>query len=165
MKFWVPLILFILISVSTAAQKKVSIDWQVATELPSANGVNHIGIAGPLTGVHNDVLIVAGGANFPEAMPWMGGAKKYHDAVFVFKKGLKGKINILHTAKLPEVLAYSASCTTPQGIVSAGGEGDNGVANKVLLLQWSGEKLVTKELPSLPHGFTNAAITYWDGMV
>lgn len=166
MKFWVPLILFILITASTAAQQQqVVIDWQVAAELPSASKVKHLGVAGPLTGVHNNVLIVAGGANFPDGMPWLGGPKKYHDAAYIFEKGSKGKLNILSTAKLPQTLAYSASCSTPQGIVCAGGEDDNGVTNKVTLLQWNKKKFVTKELPSLPNGFSNAAITYCDGMV
>src|SRR5688500_157805 len=127
MKFWVPLILFILISTSTPAQQNVTINWKVATGLPTANGVAHLGVAGPLTGVHNNVLIVAGGANFPEAMPWMGGAKKYHDAAYVFKKGSKGALNILQTTQLPRPLAYSANCSTPQGIVCAGGENGMGL--------------------------------------
>ena len=159
------LILFILISISTAAQQKIKIDWQVATQLPSENDASHIGVAGPLTGVYNNVLIVAGGANFPEAMPWMGGAKKYHNAAYVFRRGSKGSLNILQTTKLPQALAYSACVTTPQGIVCAGGEGDNGVTSKVMLLQWSDGSLITKELPSLPNGFTNGAITYCDDVV
>ena len=154
-----------MISTATAAQQKLGIKWQVATQLPGANGVDHIGVAGPLTGVHNNVLIVGGGANFPKGMPWMGGAKKYNDAVYVFKKGPKGKLDVLHTAKLPEAQAYSACATTPQGIVCAGGEGENDVTNKVLLLQWADGNFVTKEMPSLPNGFTNAAATYCDGMV
>lgn len=165
MKFWVLLILYNLITTSTSAQQKVAINWKVVTELPSANGVPHLGVAGGLSGVHNGVLIVAGGANFPQTMPWMGGPKKYHVAAYVFNKNAKGILNLLQTTRLPEALAYSASCTTPQGIICAGGEGDKGVTNKVALLQWNGGKLEIKELPSLPHGFTNAAITYCDGLV
>ena len=165
MKFWVPLILFILISLSTPAQQNVTIHWNVATELPVDNGVPHLGVAGVLTGVHNGVLIVGGGANFPQAMPWMGGAKKYHDAAYVFKKGAKGNLNILQTTKLSQALAYSANCSTPEGIVCAGGENSNGLTNEVVLLQWKNSGLQTKALPSLPQSFTNAAITYCDGMV
>lgn len=165
MKFWVSLILYILITTSTPGQQKVAINWKVAAELPAANGVPHLGVAGGLTGVHNGVLIVAGGANFPEAMPWMGGLKKYHDAAYVFKKGSKGNLNILQSTKLPQTLAYSANCSTPQGIVCAGGENDKGLTNKVVLLQWNSGGLETKDLPSLPKKITNAAIAYCDDIV
>lgn len=154
-----------MISLSAAAQQKIKIDWQEATRLPADNGALHIGVAGPLTGVYNNVLIVAGGANFPQAMPWMGGAKKYHNTAYVFRRASNGSLTILQTTKLPVVLAYSACVTTPQGIVCAGGEGDNGVTGKVLLLQWIDGSLITKELPSLPNGFTNGAIAYCDDIV
>lgn len=154
-----------MITISTAAQQKITVDWQVTTQLPSDNGVPHLGVAGPLTGVYNNVLIVAGGANFPEAMPWMGGPKKYHNAAYIFRRSSKGTLNIIQTTKLPQALAYSACITTPQGIVCAGGENNNGVTSKVMLLQWADGSLIAKELPSLPNGFTNAAITYCDGVV
>src|SRR5687767_9318462 len=112
MKAWSILILCILFYLSTAAQQKSSIEWQVAALLPAPNGANqHLGVAGALSGMHNSVLIVGGGANFPRAMRWRGGVKKYHDEVYIWTKEVKGKLNILHSAKLPAPGAYSASCT------------------------------------------------------
>ena len=44
----------------------VALDWGELPDLPAAPGeVRNIGLAGPLAGLHNDALIVAGGANFP----------------------------------------------------------------------------------------------------
>jgi len=154
-----------LISVSTIAQQKPAINWQRAAVLPAENNVPHLGVAGPLTGVHNNVLVVAGGANFPDGMPWNGGAKKYHATAYIFKQNVKGKTDVLQTTQLPEALAYSASCTTPQGIISAGGENEKGVTNKVLLLQWKKDELLIHSLPSLPIACANAAITYVDEKV
>ena len=43
------------------------------------------GLAGPYTGIDNDVLIVAGGANFPDKTPWEGGSKIYYNDIFILK--------------------------------------------------------------------------------
>ena len=44
--------------------------WTELPELPVS-----LGVAGPFAGVSHDVLIVGGGANFPNGAPWDGGAK------------------------------------------------------------------------------------------
>jgi solute:Na+ symporter, SSS family len=46
-------------------------------ELPPNSGFNtQPGLAGPYTGMDDGVLIVAGGANFPDKLPWEGGQKR-----------------------------------------------------------------------------------------
>ncbi|MBR90601.1 MAG: galactose oxidase, partial [Verrucomicrobiales bacterium] len=57
---------FCLIATCALAAAKPSLKWEQLPLFPK----DHIGVAGPFVGVHNDVLIVAGGANFPEGMPW-----------------------------------------------------------------------------------------------
>ena len=89
-----------------------SIKWKIAAELPPEKGKDvSIGVAGPLTGVHNDVLIVAGGANFPDGLPWNGGKKKYQDEIFVVQQKRKGKFQWLDTKafNLPVATAYGAN--------------------------------------------------------
>ena len=159
--FFVALQFFML---PTLAQKnKVnSIQWKIAGALPATNGQSKaLGFAGPVAGVHNAVLVIAGGSNFPGSMPWLGGKKKYYDDVFVYSK--KNKKLILHkkTFKLSNAVAYAATCSTEQGIVYAGGENDKGISNKVWLLQWNkkASAIVEKKLPDLPVALTNAAAT------
>src|SRR5688572_3878214 len=53
-------------------------DWTVRPAYPLKPGM-----AGLISGAHNGVLIAAGGANFPERMPWEGGVKVYYDEIFV----------------------------------------------------------------------------------
>ena len=49
-------------------------DWEPVAQLPdAADGVGHPGLAGAYAGVSNGVLLIAGGANFPETAPWRGG--------------------------------------------------------------------------------------------
>ncbi len=81
------------------------------------------GLAGPLAGVCGDYLMVAGGANFEEEMPWRGGAKSYHDEIFLLKQEGKGDFVWTQAAeRLPFPMAYPASLTTDRGILCIGGK-------------------------------------------
>ena len=141
-----------------------SIKWKIAAQLPAENGRDiSIGVAGPLTGVHNDVLIVGGGANFPNAMPWDGGKKKYQNDIFVLQQKRKGKFQWLDSKafKLPLATAYGANVNTEQGIVYLGGENEKGILKAAFLLQWNkeSEKIEINNLPDLPIPLTNASAT------
>mgnify|MGYP006177000445 CR=1 FL=1 len=157
--------LFLLSMFFTAAihaQKKqeLSLQWNVAAELPvAANGAKALGVAGAVAGVYKNKLIVAGGANFPAAMPWLGGKKKYEDALYVYAKKGKG-IVLQQRIKLPFAIAYAASCTTDEGIVAAGGENESGLTNKTFLLRLTNNASVfaIQNLPDLPFALTNASI-------
>lgn len=153
-----------------SAQETIApaIKWKIAAKLPVQNeNKTALGLAGPVTGVHNNVLMVAGGANFPDAMPWKGGKKKYYNTVYVYQ--LKsGKLKLQHISNnLSSPVAYAACASTAQGIVYAGGENEKGITDKVFLLQWDKKiKLFTaKELPSLPFAVTNAMATAVDNYV
>ncbi|CAL1516728.1 N-acetylneuraminate epimerase [Chitinophaga sp. MM2321] len=137
-----------------------SIKWTIAGELPPGNGCSRsLGVAGPVAGLYGGILLVAGGANFPESMPWEGGKKKYYDEGFVYAGSGQHPLLQKETFKLPAPVAYAASCSTPQGVLYAGGENENGISNKVYLLQWdiATEKAVVKSLPDLPEAITNGA--------
>lgn len=140
-----------------------SIKWELAALLPSSSdGREQLGLAGPITGIHKNFLMVGGGANFPDAMPWFGGRKRYYDDLFLFVKDENGKIVSCNKVyKLPFPIAYGASCNTPHGIVYAGGENEKGLSNKVLLIQWneSTKNVDFKKLPQLPFAVANASIT------
>ncbi len=146
------------LSFQAIAQDPEIIDWSDATELPSFSGKQHPGLAGPVTGIHNNILLIAGGANFPDGLPWEGGKKKYHSAIYLYNL-LSGKPEYLSTVDhLSTPLAYSASCNTPQGIVTAGGENNDGISATVLLLTIhpNSKTVAIKTLPALPVPTTNA---------
>lgn len=100
-------------------------DWTQLPQLP-----DELGVAGPFVGVHNDALIVAGGANFPDGVPWRptadGGAsfKKYHDTIYLLPRLEDGTYGewITVQRRLPETCAYGVSLPTPQGLLCVGGE-------------------------------------------
>ena len=85
--FFIGICLLIMLAfpVRLSAQKNTPsmLNWHIAGRLPEPS----IGVAGAFAGISNEVLIVAGGANFPDGAPWKGGAKKYHSSIFVYKKG------------------------------------------------------------------------------
>ena len=145
------------------------ISWKLAATLPPASGAaEQPGFAGMMAGVHNGRLILAGGANFPGSMPWMGGKKQFYAGVYIFRKDGNGAV--INTGKiftLPFPLAYGGSCSTPQGVVCLGGETPGGISRKALLLRWnvSAAQLQIVQLPDLPYAVSNAAVTCYGSTV
>ena len=153
----------LLTSVSCLQEKQVNkIDWEIIGMMPPSPGQSTpLGFAGSVAGVQDDVLMIGGGANFPDSMPWMGGKKKYYDDVYVYIKQNKKLALHQNLFKLPFPNAYAAGCSTPHGIMYAGGESENGISNKSWLMQWDSktESILFKNLPDLPVAVTNAAAT------
>lgn len=140
--------------------KTDAITWNIAGELPPLSGqLNSLGVAGPVTGVHSNVMFIAGGANFPDSMPWQGGKKKYYSDIYVYKRTGSHVTRLVNELKLPENIAYSANCSTSKGLVYAGGENETGISDRVFLLQWdkTTKSVVIKSLPNLPVAITNAS--------
>src|SRR5688500_9648823 len=93
--------------------KEKLFSWDTLPSLPDT-----IGFAGSFAGVTNDVLIVAGGSNFPGGgAPWNGATKQWYDKVFVLEKPT-GKWK--HAGILPVALGYGVSVSTPQGLLLIG---------------------------------------------
>ncbi|MFN8353273.1 MAG: sodium/solute symporter [Spirosomataceae bacterium] len=158
--------LCLLSSVRLLAQEQIV--WSKAGQLPNQKPqVPHIGVAGAFVGVHNEILLVAGGANFPEKMPWEGGKKVFHDEVFAFAKTAEGLKGIPITSHLPRRIAYGSSVSTAKGIVCAGGENENGGLKEVFLLAYNPQNQQTNTtiLPTLPVPISNALIAERNGKV
>lgn len=159
----ISLITHISLSNTLMAQNRIitHIDWQVAAQLPKTEQIeNQLGVAGPIVGILNDRLLVAGGANFPNRMPWDGGSKQLYDEVYLFEKDKNGNIFSLKTAqKLPFKVAYATTVSVDKGIVFIGGDTENGLSKKAVLLQFEKNsiRLKTSNLPDLPFGLANAA--------
>ncbi|MBS1487784.1 MAG: hypothetical protein JST43_09355 [Bacteroidetes bacterium] len=152
------------------AQKKMDevSQWNSIGTLPDVDNKKQPGLAGAVVGVSENALIVGGGANFPDAMPWEGGKKAYHNEIFVFEKDKTGKA--VHTGKifhLPFGFAYGANCSTPWGVICAGGENEEGLLKKVIVVQWkpSAKEISIAYLPDLPMAVTNASIVHHDNSI
>ena len=160
--------MFTATAISAQKENGFLCNWESVAELPPLNRQpKALGIAGPVCGIDQNKLIVAGGANFPDSMPWQGGKKKYYNTVYVYEKK-DSKITLLQQQfALPFNIAYAACCSTPSGIVVAGGENETGISKKVFLLQWDKNKsaVSNSQLPELPVAISNAAATVFDNTV
>lgn len=139
-----------------------SIRWRVGATLRNTNGSASLGFAGPISGVSNQAYLFAGGANFPDRMPWQGGSKAYSDRIFVFQRSA-GKLieKEEQLVRLPESIAYCGSVSTDYGIVYAGGENEQGLSKKAFILSWneSAQQVELDALPSLPLALSGVALT------
>ena len=139
--------------------------FQVTTEkdIPNAKGLN-----GSFSGVHNNVLIIAGGTNFPNKPVWEGGEKKWHDTIYVLEK--IGDSTIWHdqlSVKLPKPLANGVSISTPKGVICIGGDNEQGIYKDVYLLQWDvkNKDINIESLPPMPIPLANMGGSVVDGLV
>lgn len=122
--------------------------WQQFPALPDP-----IGFAGAFAGTSGGALLVAGGANFPDKMPWEGGRKVWYDTGFVLER----PDGVWRSAfKLPRPLGYGVSVTTRAGVVCIGGSDATQHVRDVFRLSWNRGQLRCEPLPSLPHPLANA---------
>lgn len=148
-------ILMSLILSSNAIITAETFSWHEMPPLPPAPGQERQpGVASPFVGVDRGAILVAGGANFPDAPPWRGGRKIWWDTIYVFDGGQ------WHTGedfKLPRALAYGYSVSTPHGVVCIGGSDSSRCYADTFFLRWNraAGKVEFTELPPLPEPLAN----------
>lgn len=121
--------------------------WSKLPSLPDKEG-----FASMFAGVSGGALLAAGGANFPDKKPWEGGKKIWYDTVFVLEKP-DGQWKV--AGKLPRPLGYGVSVTHGGGVVCVGGSDPAGHRAESFRLEWRGEKVESRTLPSLPRAVAN----------
>ncbi len=165
--------LYLLSAVSLLAAEESKLTWKALPDLPGK-----LGVAGPFAGVHNGALIVAGGANFPEGVPWRSTAegynspKVYHDTIDVITPDGDGYKVVTSETKLPQVIGYGVSIPTKDGVICIGGEWKKNVRDeatkkydstmhlsaKVFMLSHDNDVIsVDSDFPDLPKGTTAAS--------
>ncbi len=135
-----------------------NIRWNANEVLPpQKNGRKHIGIAGPIIGIIGDKLIIAGGANFPDKMPWEGGIKQFAPELYIFK--IDGdKVSLQDQQYLTEAIAYVGSCSLNDAIYIAGGENQNGVSAMLKKLTLEQDSVQQEILIPLPLPLMNGSL-------
>ncbi|MEM7316784.1 MAG: sodium:solute symporter, partial [Planctomycetota bacterium] len=125
--------------------QSMQLDWQELPSLPDP-----IGVAGPFVGVHNDVLLVAGGANFPT--PVWENDKVWRAQVFVVTRTGEEFTSQEIATTLPKPMAYGAAVSTKKGVVCIGGNNGDEFYSDVFRMEWVAEKSEVRftKLPSLP---------------
>jgi len=103
------------------------------------------GVSAPFCGVVGDVLVVAGGANFPDKSLLEGGAKRVYADIWVLESG-----DWVHAGVLPDSTAYGATFAVDDALILAGGNVCGAPTDKVYELKLRDGAAVLRALPPLP---------------
>lgn len=96
------------------------IKWDTELRLPPLAGdKENPGVAGAFSGIVNDHLLVIGGANFPDKMPWEGGVKQWWKTLYAFN--IIDKRWTIVEDFLPNALGYGVSIRLEEGLLCIGG--------------------------------------------
>ncbi|MDR0394079.1 MAG: sodium/solute symporter [Tannerella sp.] len=125
--------------------------WDHTLTLPAVNGQSNPGLAGAYSGFINEVLIIAGGANFPGAKPWEGGKKVWNHIIYSIHINDKARQwNIMENI-LPHALAYGVSIQLKDGLLCIGGCDSSQCYSDVFEIKMQGGKIrISNEWPPLP---------------
>lgn len=134
----------------TTDTTRFTLEWQQPVNTGQA-------LAGPVAGMLNDNLLLGGGANFPDALPWEGGKKKYHNSLRIFRFIQPDSLQLEQSYLLPHPTAYGVSWSTDAGILYAGGESEDSLTRQTWWLTYKNGKLQFDTLSDLPQPITNAA--------
>ena len=131
------------LALATLCSAQAPLRWSELPPLPDTPG-----FGGPFVGVLDGALIVAGGANFPEAPPWQGGEKIWYDDVYVLDQGADAwRI----AGKLPKERAYGSALSTRFGVALLGGsDGARSYGDCALLTLDTDGAAQLEPLPPLP---------------
>jgi N-acetylneuraminic acid mutarotase len=145
-------------SISSAEKVKL-LSWEELPSLP-----DKLGVAGPFAGVHNDALIVAGGANFPR--PVWDTEKVWQSRIHVLIKTDDGYV-WQDAGTLARPVAYGAVVSTPDGVVCIGGNDAEETFDYVFLLRWdaSARQVTVSDYPALPKPCAFSAATIIDDVI
>lgn len=118
------------------------------------------GLAGAFAGVHNSALIVAGGTNFPDGLPWSkredgsSPEKVYNKDIYVLQKDKSWEIS---DTKLPYGFSYGVSVPVNDGLICIGGEWQEYdtdthkfISDKVFILKHLGNGKIAIDTTSIP---------------
>ena len=141
--FSVTILLFVFAPVLSMAQQDNFFSWRQLSSIPDS-----VGFAGSYAGISNNVLLVGGGANFPDGIgPWGNTKKTWYDHVFALEKP-DGEWR--QVGRLSGRMGYGISLTWNDQVICIGGADGDTHHKSVWTWQWTDGKLVTDTLPSIP---------------
>ena len=172
-KRWGICVLLLNCAIASGGQGE-ALQWGSLPPLRPARGKEvQPGLAGAFAGVHNNALILAGGANFPDGLPWVklpdgsNPKKIYHTDIYVLLKDGDKYTWVNSDVKLPNGYSYGVSIATDDGLICIGGEwreyGADGVkkfkSDKVFRIKHlgGGKVEIQDGLPALPEACSDMA--------
>ena len=144
-------------SIPPTTPRLEKIKWDNSLTLPDLDDRPNIGVAGAFSGFIGDNLIIAGGANFPNATPWNGGNKTYWNTIYCINITQPTSKWLVLPQSMPKALAYGNSIELPTGILCIGGCDSTQCYNDVFQIQLiDGQINIDTNWPALPVPLANA---------
>ena len=144
-------------SIPPTTPRLEKIKWDNSLTLPDLDDRPNIGVAGAFSGFIGDNLIIAGGANFPNATPWNGGNKTYWNTIYCINITQPTSKWLILPQSMPKALAYGNSIELPTGILCIGGCDSTQCYNDVFQIQLiDGQINIDTNWPALPVPLANA---------
>jgi SSS family solute:Na+ symporter len=166
MKYTFSILFLFILTIGIHAQNNY-FSFSLLPDLPPNSGYStQPGLAGPYAGMDDGVLIVAGGANFTDKLPWEGGTKVFYDEIFILKKIADEKYTWEKAIeKIPYASAYGGAVETSNGLLCFGGNTTDKCISDSWFIEYSP---VTGNIninpgPALPVPLTNFAFAKVDG--
>jgi len=105
-------------------------------------------------GTSGDLLLMAGGSNFPAKPAWEGGAKAWHDTVYSI--GPRNR-KWTEVGKLPRPIGYGVGISIRQGLLTIGGANAERHYQDCYVLSVEEGELKVRPFPFLPRPLAYAA--------
>lgn len=146
--FFVLLLLSVLLGSVKAQQHLTQSSLEVLPAI--GKGQPHHGWAGAFVGQHNGVLVLAGGAAFPDAKPWENGQKHYSNEILLGWEENGQFTWHMEKTSLPESVAGGAAVSLPEGILCTGGANEHGILADASLIKVTNRTAEILPFTSLP---------------
>jgi len=141
------LVIFYFMAAYSLAQE-LPLNWHQLASVPDRNG-----LASAFAGTYGSTLLLGGGANFPDRLPWEGGSKVWYDRVWALEKADAAWRDV---GRLPRPLGYGVTISTAEGVICVGGSDAQRHYADVFEMKLQDARLEIKTLPSLPKPVANA---------
>ena len=133
---WVGALAFMLVACNKQTMKELQ---------PIPDAAYAKGVSAPFCGMLGQVLVVAGGANFPDKSLLEGGAKRVYADIWAYAEGAW-----THAGNLPDSVAYGATFPLADALILAGGNVCGTTSDRVYELRLQEGHAELKVLPPLP---------------
>ena len=113
------------------------------------------GVSACFAGAVGDVLLMAGGCNFPEKPAAEGGQKRYYQSIYAAPITSADTLDWQCIGQLPAACAYGVSVPLEDGLLCLGGNNTEKSFAEVFAITLKAGKAVVTPYPSLPTSMDN----------
>lgn len=131
--------------------------WSHVAQVASGDARYDQGVSAMYAASVGGVLLIAGGANFPDTPAADGGKKAFYDYIYMYDGDWRC------IGRLPGPAAYGVSYSCGSGAVFAGGSNKEGAVRSVYMVEIEAGMAKVSELALLPCAIEQAAGTSIDG--